>query len=130
MRGVKSTDIEEVWPVVLPEIRRGLNGNPCDFTQEHVRECLKNRDMQLWIGDGYVLVTQIMNHEDGKTTCDVVVLSGYGMDRWLDDARLCLIKWCKSEGAEEIRVRGRKGWERALKPYGFKHGYTMLSLEV
>jgi len=36
------------------------------------------------------------------------------------------IVWAIKHDADYIEVMGRKGWERVLRPYGFRHNYTSL----
>jgi hypothetical protein len=50
----------------------------------------------------------------------VVSAVGHDMSQWLDAWMQGLIDFARVEGCSRIRVRGRPGWVRALKPWGFR----------
>lgn len=57
-------------------------------------------------------------------------LSGEKMDSWLKELEIEIALWAKSIGAKRVELIGRKGFEKALTPYGFKTSYYYLTKEV
>lgn len=129
MIGIPHSEIDKYWEYVVPEIRRALEHNQGDHDELAIYCGIQQRDMQLWIGSQYTLVTELIRYPTGKLVCDLLLLAGENADNWLDDIEL-IDQWCQEVGADEIRVSGRVGWKRKLKPYGFEHAYTVLAREV
>jgi hypothetical protein len=115
--GIPADQVESVWPAVLPFIERALSASPDDYSAEDIRAYLIARDMQLWAAQldreiKSVCVTQLITRPK-KTICSVLYLSGDGMGHWL--RYLEQIKtWARANGANEVRITGRRGWVRQL----------------
>ena len=67
----------------------------------------------VYSGDGIVNIAQIY------------LAQGNDLDLFLDKMDEFTV-WALKNGAHFIEVIGRKGWERVLRPYGFKHNFTSL----
>lgn len=62
--------------------------------------------------------------------CHIVAAGGRDSDDWLDVWWDSVQELAREQGARQIFVSGRKGWERKLKPYGFEHAYTVIARDI
>ena len=77
-----------------------------------------------------VFTTRIV--ESGIRWVLVCDLAGEHMDEWLLEAQHALEVWARELGAVQIVIEGRRGWERALRPFGYEPTHTICikTLEV
>lgn len=123
--GVQVEELDTYWPVAEPLIQKALDRGS-NYTIEQIREGLKFSNMQLWMyGLESALVTSIQS-KAGKTWCLLLALGGKDMYLWFDHFPL-LEEWAKDRGAQEMRVYGRIGWARYLKPSGYGVEWVKLS---
>jgi len=59
-----------------------------------------------------------------------VAAGGKNADTWLDEWYNQIVPIAKDQGCVRLSVNGRKGWEKKLSKYGFKHAYTTLHREL
>lgn len=120
VRGVLSSQIDDVWQNVADFISKGLErGGDGDWVLDDVKTGLANRDMQLWVAHGDqgnivgAVVTQILNYPRFKSC---LILSAGGAN--VLEARQFVVQriaeWAKNLGCTKMELLGRKGWERAL----------------
>jgi len=72
-------------------------------------------------GDVAALVTSIQS-KAGKKYCLLLALGGEALSSWFQYLPI-VEAWAKDEGAEEVRVYGRKGWARLT---GYEIEYVKL----
>ena len=73
--------------------------------------------MQLWAGKDGCAVTEIIQYP-AKRVLHVFLASGT-MEQILDMSDSAMA-WGRAQGCTSMTLSGRKGWERALAPHGFK----------
>ena len=134
LSGIESTKVHQVWHEVLPLLDEALAHGMGEYTAEILLHNIVEGDNQLWVGHEnneiwYVCVTAIETYPSGYKTCTVIALAGFDVDEWISNVEE-LDSWCQANGVDAIRIYGRKGWERKLKPYGFEHVYTVLERAV
>ena len=129
--GVPSNSLDLWWPKVRHLVGRAAARSRGKETAEDVLTLLRARKAQLWawLVDGQVeaiCVTEIDPHPRGKTL-GVRELAGRGMNDWLPCLR-DLETWGREQGCMGVRVTGRPGLERVLKPYGYEKTNVVLEL--
>jgi len=107
------------------------------YSPEHIIDECSKGNMQMWLaaaeGEGFhenraAMVTEILEYPR-RRVCSVLFLAGEKMESWLHLYRE-LEHWAIQNGCSEIEVLGRKGWERVMGQFGFKHCYTALTKEI
>jgi len=74
-------------------------------------------------------VCELVNTENGRV-CHIVAAGGKNADTWLDEWYNQIVPIAKDQGCVRLSANGRKGWEKKLSKYGFKHAYTTLHREL
>lgn len=115
--------IHEIWPhakdMILSAGRRTGLSDP-EYTEF---ELLRGEQL-LWLAwDGKAIKaaasTQLLNN-----VCNITACGGKDMRSWVSLFPR-LEAYAKSEGCK-LRISGRMGWARVLKPFGFKVKFAIL----
>jgi hypothetical protein len=110
-RAYSSDQIPEIWDLYKPQIQKAIDrGSNYTLTQVFYGLCKK--EMQLWSYGETALVTTIQV-KDGKTHCLLLILGGKGMSKWIQYLPI-VEDWARDEGAEEVRIYGRRAWAKVL----------------
>lgn len=122
--------VTQVWPHVRGIIKRASEKTGMgDFAQQE-REILAGLQL-LWLASNgrtieAAATTQLVN-ENGRKICVLVACGGNNRARWLPllDG---IEDFARKEGCAEMRIYGRKGWERVLN--GYRSRYVILGKEL
>lgn len=119
--GVPHDAVEQLWEFVSPQIERVLKRFDMGYSPEHVLARLKNRDMQLWICGNLeaMCITEIMVLPHFKILA-IQLTAGSGMSKWLPDLAQTLHDFAQHHQCKYLEGYGRKGWQKALAPFGYK----------
>lgn len=124
--GVSSERIESIWPKVEPLLQKAIDRGHGEHEAGDILGFLLSRDMQLWIAADEeiraAMVTQIINYPR-LSVCQVIYLGGEGLKFW-KSAKPLIEAWAKSQGCQELRAYGRRGWCRV---FGMEDIYTVAS---
>ena len=108
-------DLLSVWPHVRDFIQRGLDEGS-DYTIQEIFDGLIDRDMQLWVYEPdtirAAMVTTLQN-KNGRRWCLLLVVGGSHMGEWSEYLPF-MEEWARSNGCDEMRVYGRRGWSKVL----------------
>lgn len=123
LEGISAEHVGMYWPHVSEWIAKAIVYAGHYWTLQDVRERLDSRDMQLWViwNDGQMqgcICTEIYDTARGKT-CAMPIVFAYDMTRSIGVLDI-IERWAKSHQCQRLQGEGRAGWERALKPHGFK----------
>lgn len=129
IEGVPADRLELYWPVVRDWIADAVVEAANCWTADDVLRDLRARKMQLWVVWGEAepvgaLVTEIYDTAAGKT-CAIPIVGGDGILERLD-ALAIIEMWAKQAGCVRLRGEGRAGWERSLRPYGWRKLTTVV----
>lgn len=120
---VNPDHVSGVWPTVRDLIRRAIERTKLSDFATVEADVLAGKHL-LWIAwNGQTVeaaaTTQLINIVNRKI-CVIVACGGSDRKRWLPliDG---IEDFAKQEGCAEMRIYGRKGWERALKGYRSRH---------
>lgn len=84
-----------------------------------VLDRVRSRDMQLWTGPQFVIVTEVYKLPQFKML-NLFFVVGESMHVWMDEALETLEKYALSIGCDRIQANGRKGWLKHMQKCGFE----------
>lgn len=121
------------WPILKTYVYAALKEANNEMDLESVLEWIMQGRMTLfYITEAEVIigaVTAVINVYPRRCTATIVHASGKSMGKMLRCLPEFMI-WAKQNGAESIRIVGRKGWERVLAAYGFEYRYTTVERAI
>lgn len=131
--GISYNHIDALWETILPYLIKTLEYCDNKYSIKNIYNCLKNRDMQLWVahGDEGILsfgITQIINYPTQKRL-GLLFIGGKELMKW---AHFCepIKQWAKEQGCTSIECFGRPGWEPLAKKYGFEKIHTVYKINI
>ena len=96
-------------------------------TIEDIEErCRDGRCQSFQVGDG-VIVTEMLAYPNARVM-NVVMAAGDMYD--VLDAQQQMIEFAKKHGCDKVIMRGRKGWRRILKSYGWDEPTIAMELSL
>jgi hypothetical protein len=111
---------------VREDIARAVEYSDGEETEETVFNGLMTSNMQLWlVGNEFdetiigVLVTKVLNYADKHREVHIVAAGGKEVDKWMQYLDI-LEAFAHQQGATALRMHGRRGWQKKLKPFGFE----------
>ncbi len=90
------------------------------YSADDVYAAINDQTMQLWAGELYVVLTQIISYPQFKTL-HLFFVAGDRIDVWEATALDFLVDFARSKGCERITAHGRDGWKTRMKKCGFEH---------
>jgi len=123
-----------VWPDVAHMFERATQTTHGRFDKLNVLDELLDNHISLWViyeEDQPVasLTTRVIPYKAYKSL-SIDWLGGNKMSQWLDQVMDTLKNYAKDQGCSRLEGRGRSGWTRALKKYGWKPDYVAIELEL
>jgi hypothetical protein len=119
---VAPEDIDDLWPYLEPPFRRACEADPTGLTSDMIRrEAIEGRRHVWTLADGDLdppLLAALSTRVDGDALI-IGPLGGTDMHLWLPLLSV-LEGHAKTAGLTSVRIEGRRGWQRALKPYGYR----------
>lgn len=122
--GVRAEHVAMYWPHVVGWVNAAIKDAGHCWTLDDVAARLDSRLMQLWcIWDGEnmvgCLVTETYQTARGFT-CGLPIVYCSDMEHALPVVLDTIEPWARSLGCVRLQGEGRRGWERALRPLGWK----------
>lgn len=132
--GVKADNVRVIWPDIYNMVQDALDHGESLTRASTIFDALESRDMQLYVVSkdkeiDAVFITEITNYDDAKV-CIVVVLAGTGLDKWLSQVEDTICRFAKSHDCEYVQLKGRRGWVKELKKYGWKESSVTMAKEL
>lgn len=86
--------------------------------------------MQFWPGEDSAVVTQLLDHPDGRRECNIF-LAGGSLDT-LERMLVEIERFARANNATVMTVMGRRGWERSflVKTAGYMPVATLYRKEL
>ena len=123
--------VPSYWPSIKPFVEKILEGDTRNSLDWYLDRLCEGR-MQIWaaVQDAIVavMITEIHTH-DNKKVCHLLACVGEQMNDWIGAIEQ-VENWARSVGCQEIEPIARKGWERALRPYGYKLTHVVLCKDL
>ena len=108
-------DVANVWPRVSGCVQKAL-ARQNEWRLTDMLEQITSQRMQLWVVPWKIaVVTQVLTYP-GARICMVVLCGGEGLVEH-KDAFDEIERWAGSIGCDEMRLQGRKGWQRVYPGY-------------
>ncbi len=123
-----------IWPSIEHHASAALKHSTDGMTTKQILEWI--------VQDRLILVVITRNNKiaasatmemaanlNGKS-CHIITMGGDDMDDWLEQFIEVWEKVAIEQGADYLTMKGRKGWQRATKPFGFEHEYTQMKKDL
>jgi hypothetical protein len=112
------------WPRCRPWIEAAIATGPGVETIEDVERLIESGRYQLWAGRASAAVTEITHFQRRKIL--TVMHGGGDLSELLVEIEPALCAWALEQGCDGIMGLGRKGWERATIPRGYRLAYNAM----
>ena len=125
LEGIKRDWLDLYWPVVEPWIVSAVRDAGSLWTAADCRQMLNDRKLQMWVAwatpdnPSVVVLTEVYDTAAGLT-CAIPVVGGSDLAACLEDGLAVIERWAREQGCVRLRGEGRAGWERVLKPHGWR----------
>lgn len=104
-----------MWPRVEKALQKAIETQR-EWPTKDLFDQLRGQRMQLWVVPwDVVVVTQIQTYP-GARICMIVLCGGENLETHMQDLG-AIETWAKSLGCDEMRLQGRKGWNRIYPDY-------------
>lgn len=130
LEGVLAENVDLYWPHIRAWVAASVRDSASAHKAEDIYREIAQRRMQLWVIWAAncritgVIVTEVYDTAAGMT-CALPVAGGEMMQESLPVLKI-IEKWAKEQGCVRLRGEGRAGWERALKPLGWRKITTQM----
>ena len=112
------------WARCKHWIEAALAHAPGLETIEDVERAIERGSYQVWFGRDCCAVTEIADYARARAL--VVVHGGGDMSELLDELEPAMCAFARAQGCTLIMGTGRKGWERAAGPRGYRFGWITM----
>lgn len=126
--------LAQAWPFAARLLEPAVEYADGDSLMADYLDAIIKEQMQLWgVWENDLMiaaaVTQICFYPQVKALHGLII-GGSKMERWVKPLDAAFMAFCRETGCSKFYVFGRKGWEPALKPLGYKHSYVALKKDV
>ena len=120
MPGVPVENLEQLWPMAEPHIKKAVEKSDGTYTAEEVKYGCLSGEYILWLvrSGKAAIILMVSEYHNGKQ-CDILMLGGDDMNEWLDELEE-IEGWAKRAGCDRMILTGRKGWQKMLPGYKTK----------
>ena len=131
---IPANQAEEIFPLIREYADRALiyafeDLKPDDILRELVED---NKVLVVITLDGIIkaaIVFEIHELKAGKM-CHVLLAGGEDMALWVEEWLPIWEEIAREQGCNLLTLKGREGWARYARGFGFKHGYTQMYKEL
>ena len=123
----------QYWPVLGPIIDRALENDYDQTTSHQVLGKILVNELTLIVvqKDGKIIAAMTIEYVNFKEKiCHCMTFSGDDMEGWVDEFIDIWRKLGAEIGCRYLSIKGRKGWQRYAKRFGFKHAYTQMYIDL
>lgn len=130
---VLNGELSEVWPFIEGYIAETVEYSAGRYSVKTIADAILNGFMQLWIVSDessnvlLAMATQIMNYPTSLKVCDIILLGGKEIEKWLDFTEENISNWASNEmNCNSIQLIGRPAWGKLLKKKGWGTQFVMV----
>lgn len=132
---VSPSELEIEWPFLQEQLTLAPDLWDTYYTLEDIRQGLEENRFQLWVATGmkerlFWGLSEVWTRSDGKEVLVVWWAQGQELLANMPVVLGLLSQVARSKNFGAVTVRGRRGWEKALAPYGFKFLRVELTHEL
>ena len=134
-RMISNDELARKWYLIVEKVDRSLaHGSGTLSAHGLFLQCM-GAAAQCWIREdewGCIHGVAITRYEMYETTkvLGIAVTTSEGWFEHGPDILETIEEFAKATDCKKVAVYGRKGWKKALEPYGYKEPYTVLFKEV
>lgn len=116
-------------------VASALERGHADITADDVWEEIDRGDALLWmlgIVDQKVcgaVVTRIVCDRSGRKILEISAAGGELIPGW-HHTESELVRYARAQGCSAMRLQGREGWTKAMRPLGWRRQWTMYEKSV
>lgn len=127
--------IPREWPRVEPLLKRATDTRDGQYHPFDIFDKLIDGELQLWgiFDDERELLatftTRVCQYRNSRAL-SMDWVGGSQMKTWLPEVMERLKDFARSHGCTSLEGRGRSGWVRALKKYGWEPDYIAVKMEL
>ena len=118
----------ENWARCRHWIEAALGKSDGFETIEDVQKMITTGQYQFWPGKKSAAISEVANFARRKAL--IVVHAGGDLKEILTDLEPQMCAFAKSVGCNTIMGNGRKGWERASAPAGYRFAWLVMMKEL
>jgi hypothetical protein len=131
--GIERRDVADIWPAIEPGIEGACAGSHTGLRAMDIRKALMTGEMNVCVAvdDGRIAamcVSEVVNRPLHRIW-RVMILTGSQYERWIPFVKHVeeTARGLDCRYAESI---ARPGWERVMKPFGWKRTHVLLVKEL
>lgn len=132
--GVETARLDDAWSEIAPFIQMGLDYANNEMELVDVYQQIKQHRVvpivMSYQGEILSVVTMEISEKPQKRVMCLMTAGGTEIDSWLDEFMDVATQLAIEQGCSSIYINGRKGWEKKLKRYGYKHQYAVLAKDL
>lgn len=129
---IQTKTIDEWWPKILPWAEDFCEHSQGSYDPPYILEKLRDAHMQIWlIMNGSIIIGVVLTEVRMTKIkeCVIVVTTGKNMASWVHLLKL-LEKYAVLMGCKKMIGIARPGWEKTLKPYGYRKTHIQVEREL
>ncbi len=129
---ILTTSISDFWPKILPWAEDFCQHSQGSYDPPFIKEKLQKGQMQCWLVMKGEEIAAVCLTEIRKTLikeCVIVVMTGDDMASWVHLLKL-LEKYAISMGCKKMVGIARPGWERVIKPMGYRKTHVQVEKDL
>lgn len=132
---IEADQVRRRWPGVELMVERAMEHSFSDTTTDDILARLVDGSLMMIVITREerpisVMCLEFVERLSGRT-CHCMILAGESMETWIDQWMVTWWQVAADYGCDKISIKGRPGWARyAKRRYGFKHQYTVMSLDI
>ena len=116
------------WAEVCELLQRALDEGGNMHSLQDVLDRVEAKTARLWVGRESVAVVEILDAPPRKV-CHVWLAAG-DIEEIVNEMEPACAEWSRGEGCSALRISGRNGWRRVLKPKGYRAREVVLERQV
>lgn len=131
---IPSEDAEQFWPNVREHCQAALVATFVDIPVERILELIVDGSIILVVVtiDDEIkasMTCEIIDTAAGKS-CHIVTIGGEDLEQWAGEWLPVWIQIAREQGCNALTVKGREGWSRIGRRFGFEHQFTQMKLDI
>lgn len=115
--------LDVVWPDAAPLLEQAVETSGGRYSMERLWAELQDQTLGLWVAlDDMKPIAAITTRVADYPDCRALAMDWIGgtrMEEWLPVAHDVLGRYAREHGCSHLEGYGRKGWERALRKFGW-----------
>jgi hypothetical protein len=133
---LSAKDAIHYWSAFEELLQKGIDRSQGEWSLEHYRDYVEHEYVSIWVAlvdeeIKSIAVSEVLEHPNFNELL-IRLIAGGDSSKWMTSEwqEKTFKKYAKEQDCKKIRMYGRVGWLKRLAPLGWKHDYTVMSLDV